>query len=229
MSGPIVQYFANSGGESAPVIIGETVDIYTGGTEYTDNDSTRPPSVGLQYWRYSATHYVVRASEINALRSGAKIITEVDVRFASTSGLNTDADYSAKNIGIFLAHTDELFTNSNMTTNMSQSTTLFDFSDRIRVKNKGDLSLLSADWHTINFDTNFEYNGTDNLVFSFYNEGVTSYTSGRRTTFAYGNNNSTRSATYGSDSGSNPATNSYSMTALGSSQSYWQMNLKINY
>ena len=227
--GPIAQYFASSGGDSAPVIIGETVDIYTGGTEYTDNDSTRPPSVGLQYWKYSATHYVVRASEINALRSGAKIITGVDVRFASKDGLNTDADYSAKNIGIFLAHTDELFANSQMTTNMSQSTTLFDYSDRIRVKNKGNLSLEDAGYHTIDFDTNFEYNGTDNLVFSFYNEGVTSYQGGRRTSFAYGNNNSIRSATYGSDSNSNPSSNSYTMVALGSSQDYYQLNLKINY
>lgn len=216
--------------DSGPVIQNLTVDIFTSGNQYSDSGSSPvKPSIGNQYWQYSATHMIVRASEVNADVAGAKIITGVQVRICSALGLTQDPDYSAKNIGIFLAHTDETLMNSNVKTDMSQSTTLFNYYDRIRVKNKNNLSLLSAGYQTIDFDTDFIYDGTSNLVFSFYNEGATSYQSGRRTSTVYGNVGSIRTAGYGSDSSSNPATNAYNMTLMNSGNSYYTIDLKINY
>jgi len=216
--------------DSGPVIQNLTVDIFTSGTEYSDSGSLPvKPSIGNQYWRYSATHMLVRASEINADVSGAKIITGVQARIASSLGLTQDPDYSAKNIGIFLAHTDETVMNGSVKTDMSQSSVVFDYSDRIRVKNKGNLSLLDAGYRTIDFDTDFIYDGTSNLVFSFYNEGSTTYQSGRRTATVYGDVGTIRTATYGSDSASNPATNGYNMSLMDSGDDYYTIDLKINY
>ncbi len=215
---------------TGPVIEGKTVTIWDGGTSVSDTGSSPvKPSIGNQYWEYSATHVLVRSTEINSIDSGPKILTGIDIQICIPTSLTTDPDYNAKNISVFLAHTPESFMSSTIQTDMSQSASSFDYSDRIEVINTGDLPLLTSGFQTLSFDTNFEYDGTSNLVFSFYNEGSTSYQSGRRTASVYGNSGSLRTAAYGSDSASNPEQNAYGMTLMNSGNNYNTPNLKINY
>ena len=244
MSQVIKQYLNTSGlmsaGGGTPPVQNKTVDIFTGPFNnfdpiyYNDNgpNSTfvpKAPSVANQYFKYSCTHMIVEAYAVNASDSGAKTITGIDVYFAQPLG-NSSPTYSAKNVEIWCAHTTESLASDFVKTDMSQSQTTFDYADRIKVVNKGSLPYSSVGWDTIAFDTDFVYNGTDNLVFSFYNAGITSYVTGR-TTFAYAEQIEQWSMTYASDLGSNPVTNAYSMDALDSGYQppYLNILLKINY
>jgi len=244
MSQVIKQYLNTSGlmsaGGGTPIVQNKTVDIFTAPFDgfdpiyYNDtgpNSSFVPvaPSIGNQYYKYACTHMIVEDYAVNKDDSGAKVITGIDVYFAQPLG-NQSPSFSAKNIEIWCAHTTESVASSFVKTDMSQSQALFDFTDRIKVVNKGSLPYSTVGWDTISFDTNFIYNGTDNLVFSFYNAGNTTYTTGRPT-FAYAEQIEQWSMTYGSDLGGSPVTNSYSMDALNSGYQppYLNILLKINY
>jgi hypothetical protein len=243
MSQVIKQYLNTSGLMSAggtPIVQNKTVDIFTAPFSgfdpiyYNDDGPNasfvpKAPSIGNQYFKYSCTHMIVEAYAVNADDSGAKLITGIDAYFANALGNNSPST-SAKNIEIWCAHTTESIASDFVKTDMSQSQSTFDFTDRIKVVNKGSLPYSTVGWDTIDFDTNFVYDGTSNLVFSFYNAGVTSFTTGR-TTFAYAEQIEQWSMTYASDLGSNPVTNSYSMDALDSvyQPPYLNILLKINY
>ena len=223
--------------DSGLVVQDKTVDIYTGGTSYLDTDAYTP-SVGNSYYETSATHMIVKASDLNALDSGPKLITGIDVWICaggSGGGFNTDPDHGVSDLSIFLASTSEslMITNNNMKTNMSQSQAIFsyDVSSRIAVRSNFSISAQSnAGWYTIYFNyPYFVYDGSSNLVFSFYRND-TGYTTGRRTSFAYGNVGSVVSATNASDSwNANPATNAFAMQDMDAGYSYQTMNLKVNY
>lgn len=224
-------------GTSAPVVQNKTVDIYTGGTSYLDTDAYTP-SVGNSYYETSATHVIVQANDLNALDSGAKLITGIDVWICaggSSGGYNTDPDYGVSDLSTFLAHTSEsiMITGDNMKTDMSQSQSTFayDVASRVAVKSNFSIPVQStAGWYTINFNfPYFVYDGTSNLVFSFYRND-NGYQTGRRTSFAYGNVGGARSATNASDGwNANPATNAFAMQDMDAGYSYQTMNMKVNY
>ena len=219
------------------VVQDKVVDIYTSGTDHLDTDSYAP-SVGNSFYETSATHMIVKASDLNALDSGPKLITAIGVWICAggnSGGFNTAPDHGVSDLSIFLASTSEsdINTNNNMKTNMSQSQATFsyDVASRVAVRSNYSISAQSnAGWHVIYLNyPYFVYDGSSNLVFSFYRND-TGYQTGRRTSFAYGNVGSVVSATAASDSwNANPATNAFAMQDMDAGYSYQTMNLKVYY
>ena len=212
--------------DSGPVIQNLTVDIYTAGTTTSDTSSTVTTSMYNEYYRYSVLHVLVRASEVNADVAGAKIITGIQTEGASTTGTRTLEDWR-----VYVAHTSETFLSSLMETDLSQSSS-FTFSDRI-ITFDGDKSGISSGWNTLDFTTNFEYDGSSNLVLSFEKRLGTFDTASARYKTIYGSRGlSFRAALYNSDStgsGDFPQSSSSMITTASGTANNNFPNLKINY
>jgi len=162
-------------------------------------------------------------TELNAANSGSKTLTGIQVEGASST--NTD---SCPDMRIYVAHTDEVFLSTLMETDISQSSS-FNYYDRAQVYDGTEL--LDSGWNTINFDTNFVYDGTSNVVITMEKRYGAWDVSGSRWKALYGSRlYSYRTAVYNSDStlSQNFPQGSSAMTTLGG---YTQntMNLKINY
>lgn len=203
---------------------GQTINIYTSGTSSTDTSSTTVSPYN-QYFRYSVMHVFITDNELNSGISGAKTITGLQVEAASSTSSDPLYDWR-----IYAAHTDEVFLSTLMETDISQSSG-FNYSDRIIVFDSASTHFASSGWNNINFETNFIYNGVDNMVLTFEKRYGNYSLSSSRFKPLYGSRGlSFRSAVYNSDStsSSNFPQSSSSMTTLGSSPGNF-INLKINY
>ena len=188
-----------------------TANVFTTGTSYEDTDGAPAVSISPagQYYKNNVTHLVVYASEIGY---GTKIIKSIDIWQCRSGSFTGDPDYNADNAEWWLAHTNEFGCNSSMKSDFSHSQSTFNSSNRIKVRNRANISKLNnAGWQTINFDTDFNYDGTSNLVFSFYTDSATFWAGNYRCAFGWGSKGTSRAVTYGSDSGSAPQNNAYSM------------------
>lgn len=132
-------------------IQGLTLSLPTG----TSNEE-RYPAYGL--YDYSHTMFIIRADEIG---SGQKIITGLEIEMA---GYNPN--YTFYNQTIKLAHTSDLEFGSNVNVNLNGINNLANITE---VKTNFDWTINSNGYQSINFDTNFEYNGTDSLLIIWEN------------------------------------------------------------
>jgi len=212
----------NGGGSGPLPPQGLSLDIFTSGTNSTDTSSNTVSNYN-QYFRYSCMHMFISDTELNAANSGSKTLTGIQVEGASST--STD---SCPDMRIYVAHTNEVFLSTLMETDISQSSS-FSYFDRAQVYDGTEF--LDSGWNTIDFDTNFVYDGTSNVVitmekrYGFYDVG------GSRWKALYGSRfNSFRSAVYNSDStaSSNFPQSSSAMTTLGGNTQN-TINLKINY
>ena len=95
------------------------------------------------YYNYSFTEQIYTAEEINAMGN-----------INSVSFYNT-GDARTRQIAVYLSHTDKSqFEDTYDWVNMTNGNKVFE----------GEVTFVSEDWTTINFDTPFLYNGTNNLV-----------------------------------------------------------------
>ena len=142
--------------DKAP-ITGGSLQIGTG----TDN-LNQYPAFGL--YNYSVSMFLYRASELGDARQ----ITGIDVTFNSyTSG------YSFLNQTIKLAHITDNKLNSNVTVSLGGITT----KNLTTCKSNFTNTITSGGSKTFTFDTNFFYNGDDNLLLIWENRDG-SWTSG---------------------------------------------------
>jgi len=212
----------NGGGAGPLPPQGLSLDIFTSGTDSTDTTSTTVSNYN-QYFRYSCMHMYISDTELNAANSGSKTLTGIQVEGASST--NTD---SCPDMRIYVAHTDELMLSTLMETDIAQSSS-FNYYDRAQVYDGTEF--LDSGWNTIDFDTNFVYNGTSNIVITMEKRYGAWDVSSSRWKALYGSRfNSFRSAVYNSDSTSslNFPQGSSSMTTLGGNTQN-TINLKINY
>ena len=168
-------------------------------------------------------HMFITDTELNAANSGSKTLTGIQVEGASS----TNNDY-CPDMRIYVAHTDEVFLSTLMQTDISQSSQ-FNYYDRIQVYDGNET--LDAGWNTIDFDTNFVYDGTSNVVITMEKRYGQWDVGSSRWKALYGSRfNSFRSAVYNSDStsSSNFPQGSSAMTTLGGNTQN-TINLKINY
>ena len=219
----IINPYILGGGSVPPVIQNKTVSIYTGGSTTDDtgsyqNTATTPYNM---YYNYSVCHVFVNASEINAIDSGAKIITGVDIE----NGVSGSASMSSFRISV--AHTTEVFLITLMETDISQSTS-FTYFDRQTCFNS--IYFPSGNsWNTVNFSNNFTYDGTSNLVITFENRSG-SYNISNRPKWKYGSKGQSYRAALFQDDYDNINAQSFPMittTSTVANQNY--PNLKINY
>lgn len=157
----IPQYFNQStrggGGGGCANIQNATLTVNDLGTQFADDYSPYN-----YYYRYSVYHYIVLASEYGGV---PRQITGVQFYWDVNSG------YTADDLKIYCANTTETVTSSNMRTDLSMATGTFNYSDRIVVFNQQNYTGVTGSdgWKTINFDTNFCVDGTNNLIFTFEN------------------------------------------------------------
>lgn len=204
-------------------ILNETVNIYTGGSTIDDtgsyqNTATTPYNM---YYNWSVCHVYIQASEINSIRSGKKIITGVDIENGSSGSA------TMSNFRVSVAHTSELFLSTSMETDISQSTG-FTYSDRQTCYN-GSYFPSGSSWNTINFTSNFIYDGSSNLVITFENRSG-SYVISNRPKWKYGSRGLSFRAALFQDDYDNITTGSFAMITTSSTTANSHFpNLKINY
>ena len=214
---------SGSSGAAPPVIQNKTVDIFTSGSTFDDtssyqNTATTPYNM---YYNYSVCHVFVSASEINAIDSGAKIITGVDIE----NGVTGTASMSSFRVSV--AHTTEVFLSTLMETDISQSSS-FTYFDRQTCFNSIYFPTGNA-WNTINFSSNFTYDGTSNLVITFENRSG-SYNISGRPKWKYGSKGQSYRAALFQDDYDNITTGSFPMiTTTSTTANQHYPNLKINY
>ena len=210
-------------GGGVPPIQNKTVDIFTSGTTFDDtasyqNTATTPYNM---YYNYSVCHVIVRASEINATDSGAKIITGVDIE----NGVTGTSSMSSFRISV--AHTTESFLSTLMETDISQSSS-FTYFDRQTCYDSIYFPTSNA-WNTVNFSNNFIYDGTSNIVITFENRSG-SYNISNRPKWKYGSRGLSFRAALFQDDYDDITTGSFPMitTSTSTANSHYP-NLKINY
>ena len=207
----------------------DTVTIFDSGTGF-DSDGQGYPSVNNSWYSDSCTHMIILASEINALCTSAKSITGLDFELASSSGLTTSPDHASVSTEVYVAHTAlTSMPTTGVLTNLSGALS-GNYTDRSLKFTDTFNSGLNLGWQTMNFSSDFTYDGTSNILLSFY-RSTSSYQSGRRTTYVFGTqtsggSNLVRSATYGDDSVGNPANNNYTCDTATNGRN---INIKINY
>ena len=211
------QYFNMSsrggGAGGCASIVGTDMTINDLGTQFADDYSPYN-----YYYRYSVYHYIVLASEYG---STPRQFTGCQFFWDVNSG------FTAENLKISIAHTTENVTSSNMRTDLSMATGTFNYSDRIVVFNEQDYTGVTGSngWKTINFDTNFCADGSQNIIMTFENlSGV--YDLSGRPQVRYDDRNVFRGWFFRSDS---TGSSSYpNQPQLGSSTELMP-DLKLNY
>ena len=203
---------------------GVTVDIYTAGTVDDDqtsyqNTATTPYNM---YFNYSVCHVLVRDTEINQLISGGKTITGLQIE----NGVSGTTSLSQFRISV--AHTNEIFLSTTMETDIAQSGGGFTYFDRQTCFN-GTYFPTGNAWNNINFQTDFIYNGTSNLVITFENRSGSYIISGRPK-WVYGGRGLSYRASLFQDDYDNITTGSFPMITTAVSVANGNFpNLKINY
>ena len=137
------------------------------GLDFTSNAGTsnvnRYPAYGL--YDYSHSMFIIQQSEIGAVE---KQIENLQIDLAGYSSGYTFTDQTIK-----LAHVTESEFGTNVQVDLSGLTV----SDLTEVKSSFTLNAHPSGWKTLTFDTNFCYNGTDNLLIIWENRDG-SYQSG---------------------------------------------------
>jgi len=114
------------------------------------------PSYG--YYDYGQTMFIIRASELG---SDPKLIHGIEIQMG---GYTTP--YTYYNQTIKLAHTSDLEFGDNVKTDL---TNINNVANLTIVKDSFDWTISSSGYQTIDFDTNFEYNGDDSLIIIWEN------------------------------------------------------------
>jgi hypothetical protein len=121
----------------------------------TSNEE-RYPAYG--YYDYSHSMFIIRASEIG---SGSKLLHGLEIEVGGyTNG------YTFDNQTIKLAHISDLEFGDNVKVDL---TNINGVANVTTVKDNFDWTISSSGYQTIDFDTNFEFNGTDNLLIIWEN------------------------------------------------------------
>lgn len=111
------------------------------------------------YYDYGQTMFIIRASELG---SDPKLIHGLEIEMG---GYTTP--YTYYNQTIKLAHTSDLEFGDNVKTDL---TNINNITNLTTVKGDFDWTINSSGYQTIDFDTNFEYNGNDSLLIIWENK-----------------------------------------------------------
>jgi len=123
--------------------------------EGTSNEDHYPAE---GYYDYGQSMIIIRASELG---TGAKMLHGLEIEVNGyTPG------YTFNNQTLKLAHTSDLEFGSNVKTDLTNINGLADLTS---VKADFTWTINSSGYQTIDFDTNFEYNGTDSLLIIWEN------------------------------------------------------------
>ena len=143
---------------TTPISDGQSLMIQglTWSSTVGNSNVERYPAYGL--YDYSHTMFIIRADELG---SGQKLIEGLEIEMAGYS-----SNYTFYNQTIKLAHTSDLEFGTNVTANLGNISNL---SNLTEVKTNFDWTIGSSGYQSINFDTNFEYNGTDSLLIIWEN------------------------------------------------------------
>lgn len=131
-------------------------------------------------YNYSWSGFIYKSDEINNVNivgndEKSKVLTGIDVYHANITSPNLS------NQNIYLGHIDEFFFNNVPQVNLSD----LNVSNLTLCKSLFTTSFRNNKWVTYNFDTNFIYNGTKNLLLIWENKsGVISGSSSSYFTFA---------------------------------------------
>jgi len=154
----IVEFTGISLNDNPPISSpsGSTIQGLTWTSPVGTSNIEKYPAYGL--YDYSHTMFIIRASEIG---TGSKLLNGLEIEVA---GYNEN--YTLYNQTIKLAHTSDLEFGSNVNVNLNGINNLANLTE---VKTNFDWTINSNGYQSINFDTNFEYNGTDSLLIIWEN------------------------------------------------------------
>jgi hypothetical protein len=108
------------------------------------------PAYGL--YDYSVSMFIILASELDA---GISCINGISYQVSGYS-----SPYTYYNQSIRLLHTQNSFFGTAVTVGLSNLTV----SDDTTVKANFDYTITGSGWNDINFDDNFQWNGSDNIL-----------------------------------------------------------------
>ena len=203
---------------------GVTLDIYTAGNDYGDqtsqqNNATTPYNM---YYNFSCLYVMVTAQELNSLVTGGKTITGVQIE-NGVSGTTSLADFR-----ITCYQTTDIFLSTTMETDISQSGGGFTYFGG-QICFNGTYFPTGNNWNTINFQNQYQWNGSSNLVIKFENRSGSYIISGRPR-WLYGSRNLSYKASLFQDDYDDITTGSFPMITTGISIAFGHFpNLKINY
>jgi hypothetical protein len=123
---------------------------------YGTGNEERYPAYGL--YDYSHSMFIIRASEIG---SGSKLLHGLQIEMAGYNG-----GYTYTNQTIKLAHTSDLEFGDNVKVDL---TNINNITNLTTVKDNFNWTVGASGFQTIDFDTNFEYNGSDSLLIIWEN------------------------------------------------------------
>ena len=192
---------------------GVTLDIYTSGTETGDatSDKLITCSPYNMFFDWSACYVYIQASELNSLISGGKTLTGIEIE-NGVSGTATMSDFK-----IQVGHSTNLFLPSSggcETHFPSSSTSFVNSVSNLTTCFNGTYFPSGNSWNTVNFSTNFVFNGTDDVVIFMTNQSG-QYVISNRPKFLYGDRNlSFRSALFQLDTSTDPFTAAGSQSML---------------
>ena len=134
-------------------------------TYYNQNETLTLPEGDSQKWHYPAyglydyshTMYIIRASELGG---GNKLISGLEIELAGYGS------YTYENQTIKLAHTTDLEFGSSVKVDL---TNINNVTNLTTVKSGFNFNATGSGYKAINFDTDFEYNGTDSLLIIWEN------------------------------------------------------------
>jgi len=149
---------------STPPPSGPSIQNLTWSSPTGTSNGNKYPAYGL--YDYSHTMYIIRADELN---NTSKILHGLEIELAGYTG-----GYTYNNQTIKLAHITDNEFGSSVQVNLSGINGL---SNLTTVKSSYNLTINSSGYQVIDFDSNFEYNGTDNLLIIWENRDG-SYSSG---------------------------------------------------
>ena len=142
---------------------GPTIQNLTWTSSTGTSNGNKYPAYGL--YDYSHTMYIIRADEL----SGSKLLNGLEIELDGYT-----AGYTYNNQIIKLAHITDNEFGTSVQVNLSG---IGGLTDLTTVKNNFTFTISSSGYQTIDFDTNFEYNGSDNLLIIWENRDG-SYSSG---------------------------------------------------
>lgn len=121
-----------------------------------DSNQERYPAYG--YYDYSHSMFIIRASELG---SGSKLLHGLEIEVGGyTNG------YTYNNQTIKLAHISDLEFGDNVKVDL---TNINGVANLTSVKSGFNWTINNSGYQTIDFDTNFEYNGNDSLLIIWEN------------------------------------------------------------
>lgn len=214
-------------GQYEVVQIGGTVEAGTGGGTTVTEPATGPSIQNLTwtlatgtsnqekypaygYYNYSQSMFIIRAEELG---QNPMLINGLQIEVAGyTPG------YTYNNQTIKIAHTTDLEFGDNV---KSDLTNVNNVADLTTVKSQFNWTINTSGWQQIDFDTNFEWNGTDSIIIIWENNDG-GWGSGFGWAECYADNTYYSSWYKFQDSG-------YPTSSYGTKDQTYRPNLKLNY